>query len=144
MESQTYIYHLDWLCINSPGVPFFHLFRENLLRGIIHIPNLLRYLKNSHRNMQESHPNISHCFYSAQMHFVNSLEQLSGGNSFKVTTYKYCENHKGTNTAHKTEVQYHLFFCEQSFTQDFLGNPFLLYLPITEFLPASCAPCWRG
>lgn len=34
-------------------------------------------------------------------------------------------------------------------TQDFLGNPFLLCLPMvsctsTEFLPASCATCWRG
>lgn len=34
-------------------------------------------------------------------------------------------------------------------TQDFLGHPFLLHLPMvsctsTEFLPASCAPCWRG
>lgn len=29
MESQSYIYHLDWLCINSPGVS--HLFREKPL-----------------------------------------------------------------------------------------------------------------
>lgn len=55
---------------------------------------------------------LATAFTSAQMHFVNSLEQLSGGNSFKVTTCKHCENHKGTNTAHKTEVQYQpVFLC---------------------------------
>lgn len=45
--------------------------------------------------MQERHPTLGTAFTSAQMHFVNSLEQLSGGNSFKTTMCKNCESQKG-------------------------------------------------
>lgn len=109
--------------------------------------------------MQESHSTLATAFTSTQMHSVNSLEQLLGSNSFK-TTASIVKNTKGQTHLTNQKFRYQSislcslntalsFWSASTMTNDFLGNPFLLYLSVvpctsTEFLPASCAPCWRG
>lgn len=83
--------------------PFFHLFRKNPLsarptqppsENSSHSRPTQTLEKKFTRTHKKITPTLATVFPSAQMHFLNSLKQLSEGNNFKTITCKYCENHK--------------------------------------------------
>lgn len=102
----------------------------------------------------------AHCIWCPKCILWTVLSSSQVATALKPLNASTVKTAKGQTRLTYQKFSSSLFFCApwtkhwsswsaSTTTQDFLGNPFLLCLPMvsctsTEFLPASCAPCWRG